>query len=313
MIPVLNEQGNIAPLYQKIVSVMRDLDCDFELLFVDDGSTDASLQQMQELRQKEARVKILSLSRNFGHQMALTAGMDHATGDACMLMDADLQHPPDIIKELVSRWRQGYEIVFTIRKSTENSGFLKRATARMFYAIFRGLSGIELAANTADFRLLDRKVITAFSGIRERVRFLRGLTGWVGYKTIGVSYRASQRLTGSTKYSFFWMLRLAIDGLTSFTAVPLYLAIYAGVTLTFIGSLYAPYAIYMRFMTHRAVAGWASLMTVVCFIGGLQLLLTGVLGLYIAKIYEEVKQRPLYLVRQSFGVDPAPENRSPFE
>jgi polyisoprenyl-phosphate glycosyltransferase len=305
VIPVLNEQENILPLYDRLMAQINVLSADYEIIFVDDGSTDASLNLLKQLHARDSHVKLLSLSRNFGHQLALTAGMDVASGDACILMDADLQHPPDVIGELVARWKEGNEIVYTVRRSTAGAGLFKRGTQRMFYGIFRKLTGLDLVANSADFRLLDKKVLAAFQEIRERIRFLRGLTGWVGFRRTAVMFDAPARAAGETKYSPARMLGLAIDGLTSFTAAPLYVSIYMGAILTLLSFLYVPYVLYVRFVSQVALPGWASIITVLCLMGGLQLLILGVIGIYLAKIYEEVKHRPLYLVREAHGLPSA--------
>jgi polyisoprenyl-phosphate glycosyltransferase len=306
VIPVLNEETNLPVLYERVAGELRSLGCDFEILFVDDGSTDSSAERIAALHRADARVKMLSMSRNFGHQAALTAGMDHATGDAVIAMDADLQHPPDVIRELVLRWKEGYEVVYTVRQTTEAAGPLKRASAKMFYRVFRALSDIDLPANSADFRLLDRRVVEAFRQIRERTRFLRGLVGWAGFRSIPVPYQANARLSGQTKYSPSRMIRLAIDGLVSFSTTPLYVAIYVGGLLALLGVAYLLYALYARFVTGNVVPGWTSLIILVTFVGGIQLVLMGIIGIYIGKIYEEAKQRPLYLIRETPGFEGSP-------
>lgn len=303
VIPVLNEETNLPVLYERVVGELQSLECDFEILFVDDGSTDSSAERIAALHRADARVKMLSMSRNFGHQAALTAGMDHATGDAVIAMDADLQHPPDVIRELVLRWKEGYEVVYTVRQTTEAAGLLKRASAKFFYRLFRALSDIDLPANSADFRLLDRRVVEAFRQIRERTRFLRGLVGWAGFRSIPVPYQANARLSGQTKYSLTRMIRLAIDGLVSFSTTPLYVAIYVGGLLALLGVAYLLYALYARFVTGNVVPGWTSLIILVTFVGGIQLVLMGIIGIYIGKIYEETKQRPLYLIRETLGFE----------
>jgi dolichol-phosphate mannosyltransferase len=302
VIPVLDESSNIRRLYEGLKKELDPLCSDYELIFVDDGSTDGSVDRIRELHDADPRVKLLSFSRNFGHQVALTAGMDHASGDATIVMDADLQHPPAVIRELVSRWREGFEVVYTVRRSTGDAGPLKRATAAAFYRIFRRMSGIDLPSNAADFRLLDRKVVEAFRGIRERTRFLRGLTAWAGYRSVAVPYESPAREEGRSKYSTARMTRLAIDALVSFSAIPLHLAIYLGFCLAVVGFLYALFALYARFVTGNVLPGWTSLAVLVSIIGGIQLIVMGVIGIYLGKIFEEVKGRPLYLVRSALGL-----------
>ena len=303
VVPVLNEERNIPTLYQAVQAELARIGAEWELIFVDDGSTDGSVAAVLELHGRDARVKLLSLSRNFGHQNALTAGMDHATGDAVIMMDADLQHPPSLIGELVGRWQEGYEVVYTLRELTDDAGPFKRLSASIFYRIFRALSGVDLPANAADFRLLDRKVVEAFRQIRERTRFLRGLTSWVGFRSAAVPYRASSRRAGQSKYGFRRMLGFGIDGLVSFSATPLYLSIYLGLMLALAGGVYLIYVLYSRFVTGDVVPGWTSLIILVMLIGGVQLSLMGIIGIYIGRVYEEAKGRPLYLVDRRVGID----------
>lgn len=306
VIPVLNEESNIRILYDRMTAQLTQLAHESELIFVDDGSSDSSAAKIASLRQADSRVKLLSLSRNFGHQIALTAGMDYANGDAVIVMDADLQHPPELLAELVKHWKEGFEVVYTVRHTTEDAGWLKRITSKLFYRFFRALSGIDLPSNAADFRLLDRTVVNAFRQIRERTRFLRGLTRWAGYRSIAIPYEAAPRQSGRSKYRLRGMIRFAIDGVVSFSATPLYVAIYFGLVLALMGFGYMVYVLYARFVTHNVVPGWTSLIILVTLVGGIQLILMGIIGIYIGKIYEEVKQRPLYLIQKSLGLDERP-------
>jgi glycosyltransferase involved in cell wall biosynthesis len=303
VVPVLNEERNIPLLYEQVRAQLEDAASDFELIFVDDGSTDRSAERVVELHRADPRVKLLSFSRNFGHQIALTAGMDHSTGDAVIVMDADLQHPPALLRTLLAKWKEGFEVVHTIRGTTADAGWLKRSTGGIFYRLFRSLSGIDLPANAADFRLLDRSVVRAFGEIRERTRFLRGLTAWAGFRSTSVPYEAPARREGQSKFTPRRMARLAIDGLVSFSAIPLHAAIYAGVALAAFGFLYSLYALYVHFVTGTTLPGWTSIIMLVALVGGIQLMLMGVIGVYLGKIYEEVKQRPLYLIRSEMGFD----------
>ena len=312
VIPVFNEASNIAPLHAALVPQVESVSLDYEILFVDDGSTDASAEEIRRLRSGNDRVRLLCLSRNFGHQIALTAGIDHASGDAIVLMDGDLQHPPALIPQLISRWLDGFEVVHTVRRTTADSSWPKRATAAAFYKVFRHLSRVDLPSNAADFRLIDRKVADALRGIRERTRFLRGLTVWTGYRSTTIPYDAAPRQAGETKYSTARMLKLAIDGLVSFSAAPLHLAVYAGIALALLGFVYAGYALYARFVTGHVLPGWTSLAILISIVGGIQLVLMGVIGVYLGKIFEEVKRRPLYLVRSRLGIDaPRTESEEP--
>jgi dolichol-phosphate mannosyltransferase len=311
-IPVLNEEANIAGLCEAIGRELSGASADYEILFVDDGSSDGTVSRVAEQNRRDPRVKLLSLSRNFGHQVALTAGMDHASGDAVIVMDGDMQHPPSLLPDLVAKWQEGYDIVYTIRVATERVGPLKRWTAALFYRIFRWLSGVDLPANAADFRLLDRKVVDAFRRIRERTRFLRGLTQWAGYRSAAIAFRADPRQGGRSKYTLRRMLRFAADGVVSFSVKPLYAAIYAGLVLAFLGFVYLLYAAYARFVSGDVVPGWTSLIMLFAIVGGIQLFLMGVIGVYVGTIYEEVKQRPLYLVKSALGLEGAvPSGRPP--
>lgn len=303
IIPLLNEQDNLQPLYERTIGVVRELGLDYELIFVDDGSTDGSVEAISTLHALDPRVKLVSFSRNFGHQQALTAGMDHATGDAALMMDADLQHPPELIPELVRHWQSGYEIVYTVRESNEDAGWFKKTTGALFYRTFQKLTGIDMPGNAADFRLVDRKVLDAFGQIRERSRFLRGLTSWVGFKTLGVPYQAAARHTGVSKYNVRRMIRFAIEGILSFSTIPLVIGIYVGLAIALVSFAYLLFVLYAAAVTHEVVQGWTSMICLVGLIGGIQLILLGILGLYIGKIYEEVKQRPLYLVSRRLGFE----------
>jgi len=307
VVPLLNEQDNLVPLYEQVSAVLRDLGADYEFIFVDDGSTDESAARIAALHARDPRVKLLSFSRNFGHQTALSAGLDHATGDSVISMDADLQHPPDVIPQLVARWRAGYDIVYTVRQSTDDVGLVLRLVSGAFYRVFRWLSRLDLPANTADFRLLDRKVVLALRTLRERTRFLRGLTRWVGYRSIGVPYRARARLSGTRKYTYRSMFRFALDATLSFSTFPLRLAVYLGALEALLGVLYAFFAFLSWLLVGNVVPGWTSVIILVAIVGGIQLLLTGIIGLYIGKIYEETKQRPLYIVREAIGFETSVE------
>jgi dolichol-phosphate mannosyltransferase len=302
VIPVFNEETNLEPLYTRLRQVTQELGGEWEFLFIDDGSEDGSYARLADLHRRDPRVKVLSLSRNFGQPAALTAGLDAAAGDAAILMDADLQHPPEVFGALLQKWRQGHDIVHTVRLPAGRLWNLKNLASSLFYRVFRRLTGVDLGLNAADFRLLDRKVVDALRCLRERTRFLRGITVWVGFRIGTVPYQAAPRHAGQTKYSWPHMARLALDGLVSFSAAPLYWTIYAGFILSALGLGEIAYALTIRLTTHRALPGWTSLIIWISLIGGLQLILMGVSGTYIAKIYEEVKQRPLYLIRERLGL-----------
>ncbi len=305
ILPLRNEEKNLLPLHSALQQTLTPLSSEYELIFVDDGSMDASLQTLTALHAQDSRVKILSFTRNFGHQVALTAGLDHATGDAVIMMDADGQHPVEMIPKLIHEWKNGAEVVYAVR-TTGSSSLLQGGLDTLFYKTFPWITGIPLPPHSADFRLLDKKVVDVLrTQLRERVRFMRGLTAWLGYRSVQIPYRGQGRKQGTSQYHWTDRLHLAIDGLVSFSARPLYAAIYAGIFFTGIGAFYAPYAAYMRLVSHHVVPGWTSLMMVISLIGGIQLILLGIVGLYIGKIYEEVKHRPLYVLRQSTGLPTA--------
>jgi glycosyltransferase involved in cell wall biosynthesis len=307
VVPVFNEGENVERLHQRVVAVMKQIGAEFELIFVDDGSTDDSASRIAQLNAGDSRVKLLSLSRNFGHQIALTAGMDHAEGDAVICMDADLQHPPEVLAQLVAKWKEGNDIVYTIRESTmDEATLMKRVTSAFFYRLFKFFGHIDLPANAADFRLLDRRVVLAFRSIRERTRFLRGLTSWVGYRSAAIHFSAAKRTVGSTKYSFRKMLSFAVDGIVSFSTTPLYLSIYAGFLIATLGFVYSIWVVYQKVIVKSVVQGWASLIILVCLIGGIQLIVLGVIGIYLGRVFDEVKQRPLYIVRHGLGFHAGP-------
>ncbi len=303
VIPFYNEELNIKPLYLKLCHVFKTSNYDFELIYVDDGSVDQSLSLVEKLHQEDHRVKIISFSRNFGHQIALSAGLDYAQGDAVILMDSDLQHPPEVIPTLLSKWQEGYENVYTIRFNDYNRDSLKKYSSQLFYKIFYVLTRLKIPANGADFRLMDRKLVLQLRKMHERSRFLRGLIYWSGYKSIGVEYKEEFRNSGEKKYKLKNMILLAIDAVTSFTTKPLYIGIFVGIIFAVLGFLYLLYVLYVSMVLGITVSGWASLISLFTILGGIQLIMMGMIGIYVGKIFEEVKQRPLYLIRKQKGFD----------
>lgn len=300
VIPVLDEEPVIAPLCRRLIDVLSPLTSDFEILFVDDGSADGTLAVLMEERRKDQRVKILSLSRCFGHQAALTAGLDYADGDAVITMDGDLQHPPEVIPELVQRWKEGYQVVHTLR-NPEGGTFWKSFFSTFFYRVFQALSGVPLPSHAADFRLMDRRVVDALRRFPERTRFLRGLVSWAGYRSTGVTYTAAPRFAGESRYRPTRMLTLGIDALLSFSTVPLKAVVGLGF---FLGLMTTVYSVYIldAFLRDRALPGWTSVTLLISWIGTCQLLVTGIVGLYLGKVYEEIKRRPSYLAREAHGL-----------
>ena len=295
VIPLYNEEKNIAMLVDEIIRHVASHG-EIEFILVDDGSEDHTLSEIKKLADRDDRVFYLSFSRNFGHQNALRAGLEIATGDAVISMDGDMQHPPEVLPLMIGKWREGHEVIVTVRQTTAGLSWLKRKTSRSFYRAINVLAGIELHEGSADFRLLDRKVVEALSTMHERTIFYRGLIPWVGFKQCQLAYNPSSRLHGKSKYSVRKMVRLALDGITSFSFWPLRFAVIFGFILAFLSFLYVLYAFYVKIFTDQAISGWASVMTGIYFLGGIQLIFIGLCGEYIGRIFMEVKRRPNYLV-----------------
>ena len=296
VIPAYNEEGNIKLLHEKLTTVLGPLG-PFEILFVDDGSTDETLAQIKSLADSYPNVHYLSFSRNFGHQNALKAGLDHATGDCVISMDADMQHPAESIPEMIRLWKDGAEIVYTIRMESDSTGVFKRTSSSLFYKLINSFSDIAIHENAADFRLLDKKVIDVIRTLPENDPFMRGLISWIGFRQIAVPYLVQQRHSGTTKYSIRKMWNFAISGITSFSTKPLKISIYIGIAIALLSFIYAMYAIYISAVLHLAVAGWTSTIVSVLFIGGIQLIMIGVIGEYLGKLFMENKRRPNYIIR----------------
>lgn len=302
IVPVYNEAGCLLEFYRRLSATLNALGLAYEIIMVDDGSSDGSLEIISRLNAAEPRVKALSFSRNFGHMIALSAGLDFAQGAAVITLDADLQHPPELIPNLVAKWRAGGQVVNTIRKETRGAGLFKNVTAGFFYRLINRIAGLNLPANAADYRLLDRRAVDSLKQIHERSRFLRGLTRWIGFRQEFVEFEADRRFAGATKYSLGRMISFAVDGITSFSAFPLRLSAYLGLVTAFFSFLYIIYALYIRIFTRQAIEGWASVLTAVLFIGGVQLIFLGVIGEYLSRIYDETKQRPLYIINKQIGL-----------
>lgn len=298
IIPAYNEEGNIQPIAAAVEEAFKNLSCDYYILFVDDGSTDNTLAVMEELSNRNNRIKYLSFSKNNGHQVALKAGLDNSDAGCTITMDADMQHPPALIPELIAKWEQGYDVVYTIRKDQQNLSFFKRLTSSLFYTLLGKISDIEVENGSADFRLLDRKVTDEIRKIKEQDVFLRGLVKWIGFKQASIQYQPLERLSGQTKYSYRKMMLLALQGITSFSTKPLYAAIYIGFAFSILSLLYVPFAVYSYF-THHVVSGWSSLIVTVTFLGGLQLIILGIIGLYLGKLFMQSKGRPMYIVSKT--------------
>lgn len=298
VVPVFNEEGNLHEFHARLTEVMSKLPYDYDIIFVDDGSSDASAAILYKLSQTDEHVQAYLLSRNFGHQMALTCGLDHAEGDAVITMDGDLQHPPELVPELIKLWDLGFEIVQTIRKDTEDASFFKKMTSSYYYKIINKMSKVSITPGGSDFRLMDKVAVEALRLYGERARFIRGLVNNLGFKFTTVEFIASPRFAGSSKYNLRKMLHFALDGITAFSNVPLRWALYAGLSFGLGSMLVIGHVMFIKFFTEDAVPGWTTIAASVLFLGGIELVGLGILGEYIGRIFEEVKQRPLYLIKQ---------------
>lgn len=297
--PIFNEKANLPELHRRITEVMKQTRELWELILVDDGSTDGSTDLLHEMAKKDKRVRPVIFARNFGHQVAVTAGLDYSRGEAVVIIDSDLQDPPELILEMAKKWREGYEVVYAVRTEREGESWFKLWTASLFYRLIYRITDVKIPLDTGDFRLIDRKVVDVMNRMRERHRFLRGMSAWVGFKQTGVEYKRAARVAGETKYPFRKMFRLAINAVTSFSYFPLQVATFAGFFSAGIAILAMPVVIYLRASGSQAFFGQASTLLAVLFLGGVQLISLGVLGEYIGRLYDEAKGRPLYIVREA--------------
>ena len=303
--PCFNEEGVLHELYRRISQVLDGSGESWELVLVNDGSRDRTPEIMRELHAQDERVKVVDFARNFGHQIAVTAGMDYAQGDAVVLIDADLQDPPELILEMLAKWREGYEVVYAIRAERKGETWFKEFTAKMFYRIIYKITDIDIPMDTGDFRLMDRKVVNALKTMHEKHRFMRGMSVWVGFRQTGVKYVRAERYAGETKYPLKKMLKFAMDGITSFSYFPLQLATYIGFVAALLAVLGILVTIILRLSGSHAFFGQATTLVSVLFLGGVQLICLGIIGEYLGRIYDEVKGRPLYIVREALGFDEA--------
>ncbi len=298
VIPAFNESENILKIATAIEDIFKPLHYSYEIIIVADGCTDGTMERIEELVKTNKHIYYIEFSRNFGHQNALKAGLDHANGDCVISLDCDLQHPPEIIPEMLAKWELGYEVVYTIRKDDEKLPISKRFTSKLFYNTINRLSDVEIESGSADFRLLDKKVISVIKNFNENEPFLRGLIKWIGFRQFSMEYYPNQRTMGKSKYSFKRMISFALQGVTSFSVRPLYVATYLGFSFTMLSILYLPYVLY-AFHTGKEVSGWASIIMTIVFFGGLNLLILGIIGIYVGKMFIQVKERPNYIIRST--------------
>lgn len=302
VIPFYNEEKNVDQLFQRLIEVLDKLKTTYEIICVNDGSQDDTLNCLVKYHQTQPQIKVINLSRNFGKELALTAGIDFANGEAIIPIDADLQDPPELIEQLITKWREGYDVVYATRNSRQGESWLKRFTAHYFYKTIGKMSPISLPHNTGDFRLLDRKVVEALKQMPERTRFMKGLFTWVGFKQTSILFERHPRFQGNTTWNYWKLWNFALDGITSFTSLPLKVWSYIGLSVSLISLLYASFLIIRTLILGIDVPGYASLMVAILFLGGIQLITLGIIGEYLGRVYEEVKGRPLYFVRECYGL-----------
>ncbi|MBN2500511.1 MAG: glycosyltransferase family 2 protein [Anaerolineales bacterium] len=297
--PIWNEIETLPELYRRVSEVMDQTGDPWELILIDDGSTDGSTDQIRAMAEEDARIRPVIFARNFGHQIAVTAGLDYSRGQAVVIIDADLQDPPEVILELIAKWREGYEVVYAVRAQREGESWFKLFTAKLFYRIINRLTDIDIPLDTGDFRLMDRAVVNVMNGMREHHRFLRGMSAWVGFKQTGVEYARAARFAGETHYPFRKMLKLALTAITGFSFFPLQLATYLGFIAAGLSIISIPIVGILRLSRMAALLGQASTLIAVLFLGGVQLIFLGILGEYIGRLYDEARGRPLYITRQT--------------
>lgn len=306
VVPLYNEELNIDYLFERLTSVLSRLNMTYEIVCINDGSKDNTLMHLIEYHSQNSKIKVINLSRNYGKEIALSAGLDYARGNAVIPIDADLQDPPELIEELVAKWREGYDVVYATRRSRTGESWLKRFTANAFYRIIDSISRVPIPRDTGDFRLLDRRVVNAIKQLPERTRFMKGLFAWVGFKQTSVLFDRPSRYKGETKWNYWRLWNFALDGIMAFSFVPLKVWSYIGLLVAIPAFFYASFLVLRTIFFGVQVAGYASIMVAILFLGGVQLVSLGVIGEYLGRVYEEVKGRPLYLVRETYGFEPTP-------
>lgn len=303
VIPLYNESASIQYLFARLTPVLQQLHTSYEIICINDGSQDDTFEQLVKLNYQDSAIKVVNLSRNFGKEIALTAGIDYASGAAVIPLDADLQDPPELIVQLIAKWREGYDVVYATRRSRLGETWLKKVSAQAFYQTIGKMSYVKIPANTGDFRLLDRRVVEAVKQLPERTRFMKGLFAWVGYKQTSILFDREPRFSGKTTWNYWKLWNFALDGIVSFSFLPLKVWSYVGISISLVSLAYALMLVIRTLIFGVDVPGYASLMVAILFLGGIQLITLGVLGEYLGRVYEEVKGRPLYLVREEYGFD----------
>ncbi len=301
VIPIHNEEASIPALLERLENALKTID--HEVLLIDDGSSDRSLELLRAATTRDQRLKLISFSRNFGHQVAVTAGLEYSRGKAIVIIDADLQDPPEVIPAMIAKWREGFDVVYGKRARRDGETSMKKLTAAVFYRVMRSLTNFSIPVDTGDFRLVSRRAADGFLAMPERQRFVRGMFSWVGFKQTGVLYNRDERKLGKTNYTYAKMVRLAFDGITSFSYIPLKLASYVGFFSALVGFVMILYSVYQKVYGTGTVKGWSSLVVIVLFLGGTQLVMIGLLGEYVGRVHDELKKRPLYIVRERANLD----------
>ncbi|HEX6135420.1 MAG TPA: glycosyltransferase family 2 protein [Longimicrobiales bacterium] len=304
VVPVYNEMQVIGAFYQRATSALAALDgFDYEIIFVDDGSKDASYEQLVEFAAQDPHIRVLKFSRNFGHQIAITAGIDHARGDCVVVIDSDLQDPPEVVASMVDKWREGFDVVYGVRSERDGETKLKLLTASAFYRLIGKVAKVQIPANVGDFRLMSRRAVDQLKQLKEKDRFVRGLVSWIGFRQTGVVYHRDRRYAGETKYPYRKMIKFAMDGIASFSTMPLQLATWLGYGSSIVAFLYL-ISVFVQKLMGITVQGWATIMVAIMFLGGVQLICLGILGEYLGRVFNEVKPRPMYIVEERIGQQP---------
>ncbi|MBD8531354.1 MULTISPECIES: glycosyltransferase family 2 protein [unclassified Massilia] len=301
--PAYNEQEVLGEFHRRVTEVLAGLGCDYEIVLVNDGSRDNTLALMHALRERDPHVTVVDLSRNFGKEIALSAGLDHTKGEVVVILDSDLQDPPELIPEMLASWRLGYDVVYGVRTQRDGETWFKKLTAKYFYRLIKKISRVNIPTDTGDFRLMTRRAVDAVGKLREEHRFMKGLFAWIGFPSIPVFYRRDPRAAGTTTWNYWNLWNFALEGITSFTVAPLKVATYLGLSVAVLALLYAAFVVWKALMFSDPVQGYPSLMAAMLFLGGVQLISIGLLGEYVGRIFNEVKQRPLYLVNRLLGSD----------
>lgn len=309
VVPVYNEEDVVDIFYEKTSPILSSINNRFEIIFVNDGSYDSTAEKIKALHFKDSRVKLIDLSRNFGKEIAMTAGLDYAHGEVVVIIDADLQDPPEIIPQMVEKWRQGYDIVYASRTMREGETLFKKATAKVFYRVIKRLSRTEIPENTGDFRLMNRRTVNALKLLRERHRFMKGLFSWIGFKQASIPYVRKPRYSGGTKWSYWHLWNLGIEGITSFSYAPLQVFSYLGFLIAILALFYAIFLVTRTVLFGRDVPGYASIMVAVLFLGGVQLISLGIIGEYLGRLFNETKKRPLYLINEIIENNPLDKDK----